>query len=315
MPDIPSPGSVTAPPLTSLALPPGITIAKGFTGLARYLGDAIQRTAPAIADGATDPTPVHQTRVATRRLRSALAIFRPAIDVPETQALNETLRDFARALGPAREWDVFLAGTAARIAVLFPGQAGAEADMQPFLAACAARRAAAYRDLDITAALPDIAARIAALTDSTAWRNALPADIQAVLDEPLEPFAAAILRRRHRRVRRAGKHFKSLEPEALHELRLAGKRLRYAAEFFADLFDPPAAARFIRRLTRLQDRLGEINDDAIIARLLAGLDSPEVAHGFAAGAVRGFVAGEGAHAGQRAAQTWKRFRRLPPFWA
>lgn len=311
MPDTHQPG----PSLTSLALPPGLTVAEGFTGLARYLGDAIQRTAPGIADGAADPTPVHQTRVATRRLRSAIALFRPAIDTPETQALNEALREFARTLGPAREWDVFLAGTAARVAALFPAESDAQADMEPFLAACAARRAAAYQDLDITAALPGIAARIAAITDSTAWRDALPAEAQSALDEPLEPFAAAILRRRHRRVRRAGRHFKSLEPEALHELRLAGKRLRYAAEFFADLFDPPAAARFIRRLTRLQDRLGEINDDSIIARLLAELDPPEVAHGFAAGAVRGFVAGEGAHAGKLAARAWKRFRRLPPFWA
>ena len=307
MPDTPLPGPV----LTSLALPPGLTVAEGFTGIATFLGDTIQRTAPAISDGAGDPTPVHQTRVATRRLRSALAIFRPAIDVPETQALNEALRDFARTLGPAREWDVFLAGTATRVAALFPAQA----DMEPFLAACTARRDAAYRDLTVADALPIIATSIAALTQSTAWRDTLPADTQSALDAPLEPFAATILRRRHRRVRRAGRHFKSLESEALHELRLAGKRLRYAAEFFAGLFDPPAASRYIRRLTRLQDRLGEINDDSIIARLLAELEPADTAQGFAAGAVRGYIAGTGSHAGQLAAQTWKRFRRLPPFWS
>ncbi|QTC89591.1 CHAD domain-containing protein [Brevundimonas pondensis] len=55
-----------------------------------------------------------------------------------------------------------------------------------------------------------------------------------------------------------------LDAEARHHLRIRTKRLRYAAEFFTDLF--PARrrrARYLKALERLQDTLGALNDLAV----------------------------------------------------
>jgi inorganic triphosphatase YgiF len=50
---------------------------------------------------------VHQARVALRRLRSALQIFRDVVGAEQAQAWRAALGDTGRALGGARDWDVF----------------------------------------------------------------------------------------------------------------------------------------------------------------------------------------------------------------
>jgi CHAD domain-containing protein len=49
----------------------------------------------------------------------------------------------------------------------------------------------------------------------------------------------------------------------LHRLRIDGKKLRYLLEFFSDLYPPATVSRFIDRLKRLQDTLGDFNDTQI----------------------------------------------------
>jgi triphosphatase len=95
-------------------------------------------------------------------------------------------------------------------------------------------------------------------------------------------------------------------------LRLKAKRLRYAAEFFAPMFPDKPAARFIRRLSVLQERLGKFNDTASADTLLRELtDKP----GYAAGLVLGFTAARGAHSRSKIEDAWARFRRRDPFWS
>ena len=70
---------------------------------------------------------------------------------------------------------------------------------------------------------------------------------------PLTDFAAHALPRRlgacWRRARPS-----ALRVEELHAIRIHGKRLRYAAEFFAPLFPRKETRRFLRRLAELQER-------------------------------------------------------------
>ena len=57
----------------------------------------------------------------------------------------------------------------------------------------------------------------------------------------------------------------------LHPLRKSLKKLRYSLEFLQSIYRPKKAKRFLRRLKKLQDALGEINDDAMATRLAEGL--------------------------------------------
>ena len=69
--------------------------------------------------------------------------------------------------------------------------------------------------------------------------------------------------------------------------------------------------RFIRRLSRLQDRLGALNDGAVAAHLLGELTGGN--HAFAIGLVLGFVGARSAYARAHRPGVAE-FRRAPPFW-
>jgi CHAD domain-containing protein len=87
--------------------------------------------------------------------------------------------------------------------------------------------------------------------------------------------------------------------------------LRYAAEIFAPLYPHKAASRFIRRLGRLQDRLGALNDAAVSQTLLAEVGG---SHAFASGLVQGFVGAHNAGTREQIDKAWARFHQLEPFW-
>jgi CHAD domain-containing protein len=52
----------------------------------------------------------------------------------------------------------------------------------------------------------------------------------------------------------------------IHELRIAGKRLRYTLEFFREVLGPDTEA-LIEKVTALQDHLGALNDADVATRL------------------------------------------------
>jgi CHAD domain-containing protein len=96
---------------------------------------------------------------------------------------------------------------------------------------------------------------------------------QAIADAPwqvpVRQAAAQILAARHARVIKRGRQLTRKSPEQLHRLRIAVKKLRYAVEFFNDLFQVKAMAVQRARLEKLQDILGCINDAVALESLFA----------------------------------------------
>jgi hypothetical protein len=78
---------------------------------------------------------------------------------------------------------------------------------------------------------------------------------------------------RHQAAVKAAKRAKrSGVPSDFHRLRIRGKRLRYALEFVAEVYDDRTKS-FVRRLVALQDALGELQDSEVAgARLRAQVD-------------------------------------------
>lgn len=58
-----------------------------------------------------DPEGIHQMRVALRRMRTALTVFGQALPPRFAAYFKEEMRWLQRALGPARDWDVFIEET------------------------------------------------------------------------------------------------------------------------------------------------------------------------------------------------------------
>ncbi|WP_277600054.1 CHAD domain-containing protein [Sphingomonas koreensis] len=94
-------------------------------------------------------------------------------------------------------------------------------------------------------------------------------------DDLARTFAAKALAHLRRKVKRRGEGLASADDETRHELRKDAKKLRYASEFFASLFDRKGEERrhrrFVVALEELQDRLGKLNDLATVPVLLTKL--------------------------------------------
>ena len=294
------------PPRARRSGPPSLagaeTIESAFLAALAHLQDVFLAETPNCRLEA-GPRGVHQARVAIRRLRSLLKLFRPVVDGPGWREWDAQLRDLAQALGAARDWDVFLAG-------IGPGTLAAldcDIRVKRLLMAATRERDAAY-------------AALASFLEGEGFRRTVWLGLQLAVirpstttEQPLAPFAAELLRKRWRRLKRAGAAMKGLDSTALHEMRLDAKRLRYAAEPFAAIWPGRATKRFTRRLAELQEALGLANDATVarhLAMRLAGLG----AGGFAIGAVTGFAAGRAEGSRIAANGAWKALRKAGPFW-
>ena len=262
------------------------------------------------------PESIHQLRVALRRMRSALGIFRKVVSLPELEDIRAEARRIATAFGPARESDAFRANALAGPLRNQPQRLEAAALL---LDAVEARRAESY--VAARRVLEDPATTLFVLDVQTflarrAWRTALsPADL-GLLTSEAKDFAAAVLARLRRRALKRGKQLPDMPDAERHELRIALKNLRYAAEFFGGLFDDGKQVRqFLRIVADLQEDLGAHNDAATAESFINSLGLPPApsAH-FSAGYLLGFYRHATLEADGHLGKKWKSFRRARTFW-
>lgn len=209
-----------------------------------------------------DPAALHQMRVAMRRLRSALTLFRPAISDERYEPLREELRWFTDQIGAARNQDVLLTrfgnlkgNTGKRVAErLETARDQAYAQVEEALSS----RRFQFLMLELVEWL-----------QLGIWRAS------ELASQPIAKFAAAALDRRWRRVKRGGRGMAQLSPDPLHRLRIEGKKLRYALDFFAGLYPERRAAKRHKKATaalaELQEVLGDLNDEATAGEILPEL--------------------------------------------
>ncbi len=253
---------------------------------------------------------VHQMRVAMRRMRSAITTYKRLL-VPGTfEDLAAALQTAGDALGPARDWDVFLDEVLTPIEAAFDDGAPLAALRER----AERRRVAAYRQADALIA-SDAYAQL--LTQILHWTG--PGLEQQHLDTPAPRVAADVLARRHAHVLKAGKGLASLAEDKRHHLRIEVKKARYAAEFFAPLYTAKKSRAYIRALRALQDGLGHLNDLANAERMMGGvLKGARGANvkplAIAAGMVEGWYAHAQSAREEELLKAWKTFTRQKTFW-
>nr|MBS0019496.1 CHAD domain-containing protein [Gammaproteobacteria bacterium] len=218
---------------------------------------------------------VHQVRVALRRLRSALTVFRPAIPRHITDSWAQQMRQFASCLGPARDLDVFISEGLAPLTEHLP-LPGAK----PLMALAERHRAAAYhpvRTMLESRKYRRFKKDFGAWLRAQGWRSAeLTERERERLDSRAVTFAREILNQRLRKVLKTGRHADQDSADEMHQLRIECKKLRYAVEFFVPLFE--GMEDFVAHMKKLQDLLGIMHDvavtPALIDRLLEAEDDP-----------------------------------------
>lgn len=206
---------------------------------------------------------VHQLRVGTRRADAALRIFADCLPKKCYRRARRRLKKLRRAAGAARDWDVFLVD-------LLNREQGADAKHRgglDFLIGYAiGQRAAAHADLEAVYH-----------EEGPTFETFLVHTIDSI-QSPGGQTSPAILVDLARPM--LFDRLKEMEQAALgdlsdytqlHQVRIAGKRLRYAMEVFADCFDPQFRVSLYPRIEQLQEILGRANDSHVAAERLIAL--------------------------------------------
>ena len=216
---------------------------------------ALDALSAQVPETSADPSAeaVHRLRIALRRFRSLLSVFRPRWAPAESRALGKGLRALSRACGSVRELDV-LTHQAEPAGALVP-------------ALLKARRREAERLVGILSGANARRTLLEGLifAEDEAWRGA------EANTGPAETGLADDLQRRWRRIRRLGRVFGNLDAADRHDLRLRIKALRYAVESLDLPGWKPLTSRLAPRLKAAQDALGALNDAEAAAERLAGL--------------------------------------------
>jgi CHAD domain-containing protein len=237
--------------------------------LRRFFDRMLAREGAVLKDN--DAEDVHQMRVASRRLRAALQIVDTVYDPAQVRRYRRGLRRVAQALADVRDLDVFREHVLAYQAAL---PADVREEIAPLVAAIEARRdearAALLKDLRQRRFQKFKRAFATFLTTPGAELNG-SAGIGATTR--VRDFAGSAIWRRYEQWRAHEAALESLRDEDLHEARIAGKRLRYTLEFFADALGPNVE-QALAPLIALQECLGALQDTVVArARIHAlGLD-------------------------------------------
>jgi CHAD domain-containing protein len=201
---------------------------------------------------------LHDLRVAVRRSRSALKLLGDVLPDGLAGPYAAEFKWLGDLTTPTRDLDVHLLGFGSISGRLV---AASPADLEPFRAFLARRRAREFRRL--AAGLRS--ARFRALVDD--WRKAL---MEAVGGHAKRRGLTAddlAIARTGRAFRKLAAHGAAITPDsppqALHDLRKRAKELRYVLEFFAPLHEPVTYRKVIGDLKGLQDCLGDFQDDQV----------------------------------------------------
>ncbi len=251
-----------------LGLAPDLTAGAALQLIGRGCLDHLVRNEDAALAGNAEG--IHQMRVAVRRLRAILSAFAPLIAKAPRHWASAELKWFADALGELRNLDVFAVTLLQPARAVLPAASEFE---RLALAVAAARRSA--QEAAVAAILsPRYTDAVLALMrwfDGCGWRAEGGA---GNIDRLIGEVAPLLLDRCRDKVNRRARHFDRQSPIERHRLRIALKKLRYAAEAFGGVYDPLATHPFIQRLKRLQDDLGDANDVRVGRDIVAALTEP-----------------------------------------
>lgn len=267
---LPEPGAPDAPPPRKKGPAADVVRARLSSQVER-----MNRLDPLVRCDATDA--VHQMRVAMRRLRSALATYRPLLDRDVTEPLRDELKWLGQVLGAARDAEVMRARLTTSLDAEQP-----EVVRGPVLALVDRELGERYRLAHAESTQAMDSARYLAMLDRL---DDLVAD-PPFTDPAASPTRSVLPGRvRHdwRRLKKRVKAVEEAEGEAdratrLHEVRKAAKRVRYAAEPLAGLYGKEAK-RFIKAVKGIQSLLGEHQDSVVSRTHLTRLGDRAAAEG------------------------------------
>jgi len=220
------------------------------------------------------PDGVHQARVTSRRLRSALTTFRPVLVREVTDPISGDLRWMSLGLGDARDAEV----VQSRLHRLIPEEARPQ-ELEEVI----------RRTDEVVEEISREAQVKVDDTLSTYRYHALLASLDRLVAEPpwakaaSQPAEKVLERRLHKEQRRLDRRVRlarevhdqpAAYDHAMHDVRKSAKRLRYAYEVAEPVLEVPEHRAAAREVTRL---LGERQDTVLTRHLLPRIEAAAAA--------------------------------------
>ncbi|MBF0620382.1 MAG: CHAD domain-containing protein [Magnetococcales bacterium] len=260
---------------------------------------------------------LHQGRIGLRRMRSALSIFRRKIPRRVLIQQGMEMKWLADAFSPARDVDVFVEETLNDETI--SGKVHPLAGEEKLHVITKKRSDIGYelvRETLDSDRFKVFKEAFPLWIENKGWREQMKPEKLGRLDKPIEPYAAEVMNRRFNRILAAGPELYVMDDEELHQVRIRIKKVRYASEFFGDIFDKEKMAKFSALTKAVQSQMGTINDVAVmggvIARLLEGEgDSDVISYIIGVTALRG---GQKHVAKEGLAERWKQLSSLELPW-
>jgi CHAD domain-containing protein len=210
-----------------------------------------------------DAEELHGMRVATRRQRAAWRVFGDAFKQGRTRTHRKRLREVASRLGAVRDLDVLLEAADAYRAGLPRNEQRA---LEPLLRGWRDHRDDARQLLTRELDSDGYRRWIDDYSEFVRHEGLAVAPVGATEPHRVRDTAASRILAAYEGVRAYEPVLRWADVETLHELRIAGKWLRYTLEFVREALGPEAAT-LIERVTAIQDHLGNLNDANVTAHV------------------------------------------------
>jgi CHAD domain-containing protein len=259
----------------TIDLDPNVSTADALQTIALSCLDHAASNERAVRAGG--PEGIQQMRVGLRRLRAAISVFKHLLCGPETETIKTELKWLTEKLGPARDFDVLIEQRIRpmhRSGPITVELGALERDLEVrrdagFEKAKAAVNSERYRELGLCVALW--------IANGEWSRSSEPLSV-ARRQRPAPEFAVEQLAKRTKKISQKIEDIEALDAQRRHKLRISVKKLRYACEFFAGLFDGrrriTQRKHFVKTLKNLQKSLGNLNDIEVHKRLATSIAHP-----------------------------------------
>ena len=310
------------PPATAKAgravLPSGASAEDAFRVSLKHCLRHIAQITPAVGQ-ARDVEGLHQLRVGLRRLRAVLEVFGKEFESKTFEKLRERAKAFGKIFGETRDLDVFAAELLPQVEAAAPGQAGLE-ELREHLEAARKESWSRCASFASSEEFRQFLLDLAEAAETRIWRQGAGPEQIATFMRPAKELAREALATRDRKARKRARHLAELDSQQRHRLRIALKKLRYTAEFFAPLFAQKHVAKYLKTISATQDVFGAMNDAATASHILGTIVERSVS-GENAALREGAAFVDGWHrariepAWREAKARWKRLEKSKPFWA
>eukprot|EP00903_Cladosiphon_okamuranus_P022345 g20550.t1 len=294
----------------------GITTEHAFRDVLRSCLTQISENRLAVLSS-DDPEGPHQLRVGLRRLRSAFRLFRPILNPATMAPLDRTAKVIATEAGSLRDLDVLVDEIVMPLVDRAPGTLSFDALLENLNALRDESTRTTLTDHLKSEEVNGFLLDLAAYTEGRGWLDPENFGQTQLLAQPVETHAGEALAKQWKKVLKYGKRLEDLTVPERHEMRKAMKKMRYGIEFFGCLYPKDTVKPFLKRMKKLQDIFGYLNDVAMAEQLpvkckVSGANA--LATNQAIGFVIGWHEAQCQAMWQHAKGYWEATRETPRFW-